>query len=92
MLYKGQTLLTVELDTGVDISTASTKEIVVTKPDGTKEAVAATVTGTTKLTYVVPSGSTLFNQEGVYKLQGRFIISAREAWTEIIERIFYNPL
>lgn len=91
MLYKNQTLLDIELETGISQTTATSRKIIVTKPDGTREEVTAEAS-TTKLTYAVPTGSTLFDQQGVYQFQGEFVIDGRLGLTEIVEKIFYTPL
>lgn len=92
MLYKNQTLLDIELETELAaLADATTKEIIVTKPDGTRVVLPAGSTGTV-LTYAVPGDSTLFNQPGVYHFQGRFIVDGREGLTEIVDEIVYNQL
>lgn len=92
MLYKNQTLLNIEMETGlVTLVDATTKAIIITRPDGFKVIVNALVSGT-KLTYAVPAGLALFNQPGVYQFQGSYIVGDRQGLTEIVEKIFYDSL
>lgn len=55
------------VDTGVDISTATTTTMKVKKPDGTLVEWDATIVGLTKLRYVVIAGD--WNIKGKYSLQ-----------------------
>lgn len=92
MLFKNQTLLDLEIDTGIsNLSTATVTEIIMIKPDGTRVVLQATVDGS-RLVYLNPQGSDIFNQLGQYKFQGKFTIEGRDAFTTILKLTFHETI
>tara|TARA_R100001244_G_C5106332_1_gene120042 strand:- start:104 stop:412 length:309 start_codon:yes stop_codon:yes gene_type:complete len=80
-----QFLLTIkDGSTAVDISTASTKQIIIKKPSGTKITEAATFStnGSDGKIYYSTVADDL-DETGSYKLQGKVIISDGTFYTDI---------
>ena len=70
--------------TAVDISSATTKQLIFQKPSGTKltKATAFTSDGTDrKMQYSIASDD--FDEAGSYKLQGKVVISDGTFYTDI---------
>jgi hypothetical protein len=82
-VYKGQSLLTIKLETGLDISSASVKKINYKKPNGTIGSWVATVDGTTKLSYNVNQGD--INQSGKWKMQAFVTIGGKDGYGDSVE-------
>ena len=87
MLYKNQTLVDLELETGVPLAGATVKKIIMTRPDNTRTELDAGYNGT-KLIFNNPAGVNNFSQEGQYKFQGRFIVDGREGFTSVVKVLF----
>ena len=89
-----QFLLTIkDGSSAVDISSASTKQIIIQKPSGTK------VTASTSFSSDGTDGKMYYNvvaddldEAGSYKLQGRVIISAGTFYTDITSFKVYRNL
>ena len=87
MIYKGQAYFTIELDTLIDLSGASSPVINYKKPSGVVGEWTAVVSGT-KLTYEVAEGD--INQAGIWRLQGECIIDSRTAKTDAVNLVVKN--
>jgi hypothetical protein len=90
-VYVGQSALTILLETGIDLSTATTTEIRYKKPDGTEGSWPATVTGSsnTKLSYGVADTSQL-DQEGEWKVWAYAVFSSGTAIGEAASMTVYH--
>jgi|GEM_PF-2356293 len=60
------------LDTGTDVTTASTTQIIITKPDGTASTKTAGINSTKYLTYTIATGD--LDQEGTYAFNAYVVI------------------
>lgn len=87
MIYKNQAYITIELETGVDLTSASAEVILYKKPNGNTGEWTATVSGT-KLTYEFAEGD--LNQAGTWRLQGSMIIDSRRAYTDAVNMVVKN--
>ncbi len=74
--YVGDIGTTITLETSVDLSSATTKEIKVRKPNGEKVTWTASVVSTTKLRFTTISGT--FDQAGVWSFQAYVVLPS---WT-----------
>jgi len=90
-IFKSQTLLTVKLETGLTITSATVKKILYRKPDGTTGFWTATADGTTKLAYEV-NLATDIDQAGIWKLQTFVTLSGKDGYGDIVEVDFKGPL
>lgn len=77
-IHKGQSLLTIELDTGYDISSATSAKILYQKPDGTTGEFVGSVSDTTKISYSVADGD--LDQSGTWIMQAYVEISSRKGY------------
>ena len=66
-IYVGNIGTVIDLDTEVDISTATSAKISVLKPDDTEVEWAGTIEGTTVVRYTTNAND--LDQEGVWRLQ-----------------------
>lgn len=82
-IYKGQTLLTIKLETGLDISSATVKKINYKKPDGTIGSWTASADGTTKLSYSITAND--INQVGIWKMQAFVTIAGKDAYGDTVD-------
>lgn len=73
---QGYYLLT--LETGIDISTASTKEILYKKPNGTTGAWTATLEGTTQVKYQMDNDD--LDMAGSWTFQAYVVIGGLDAY------------
>jgi hypothetical protein len=89
-VFKGQTLLTVKLETGLDISLASVRQILFKKPDGTKGAWIASADGLTKLSYDVSTND--IDQVGIWKMQAFVTISGKDGFGDTVEINFKDNI
>lgn len=76
-IFKGQTLLTITLDAGQNITAASTLEIDFIKPSQLNGTWTATASGTNSLRYEIVSGD--IDESGTWKLQSSVTISGKVA-------------
>lgn len=76
-VYEGDIGTVIELDTNVDISSASTRRIYYTKPGGTVSYWAADLVGTSRLSYTTESGD--LDEDGVWSLQA-YVVTAGGTW------------
>lgn len=90
-VYQNQELLDIEIDTGLDLETATEKKIIMVKPDTTTVELTATSIGT-KLIFSNPPLENTFDQYGVYEFQGTFILDGRKAFTKINVQLFKKTL
>jgi hypothetical protein len=75
-IYVGDIGTVIDLDCGVDITSATDQKIKVKKPDDTEEDWTASIQGTDTLRHVVTSGE--FDQAGRYYFQAYI---ASPTWT-----------
>jgi hypothetical protein len=87
--FNGQSLLDITLETGYDLSLASTKKICYKSPSGKTGSWDATASGT-KLTYSVQEGD--INEPGTWKLQSYIIVSGRDAHGSIVQILIDKPI
>lgn len=66
-IFQGQSLLTIELETSYDISSATTAKILFQKPDGTTGEFEGVVSDTTKVAYTTETGD--LDQAGTWHMQ-----------------------
>jgi hypothetical protein len=71
-VYTGDAGTELLLDTGTDISAASSVSIEARKPDGTEVSWTGSVSATTKVRYVSVAGT--FDQAGTWRLQAKVTI------------------
>lgn len=81
-IYKGQTDFILSVETGIDISTATSGKIYMQSPSGDKMQKSASISGT-KLIYYGTAGG--FNQAGTWQLQAWVLISGLENWGAITQ-------
>lgn len=74
--YVGDVGTEILVDTGSDISSASTLELRVKKPDGTTDTWTGTLDGTDSISYTTVSGD--FDQSGEWTLQAYVVLPS---WT-----------
>lgn len=74
-VFKDQYLLTIELDTGYDISAATSVKILYQKPGGTKGEWVGSVSDTTKITYSVQEGD--LDTAGTWILQAYAVVGSK---------------
>lgn len=60
------------VDVCSDISTATTTELLITKPDGTSATWTASIEDTTHISYIVQADD--FDQAGWYRLQAKIVM------------------
>ena len=81
-IFVGQTLLIIELDTLVDLTTATTTDVFYKKPDGTTGTWTGTGSGTV-VSYDVQAGD--IDQAGVWTFQPFVTIGGESAYGESIQ-------
>ena len=79
-VYKNQSYLTIYLDTNVTLTTATTKEILYQKPDGTTGEWTGTIYDTTQIKYDVQDGD--IDQAGEWKFQSYFVLDGKKGYGE----------
>ena len=77
-VYKNQSYLTIYLDTNVDLTTATSMEILYKKPDGTTGEWDGSADDTTKIKYDVQDGD--LDQAGQWYFQAKFILNGETAY------------
>ena len=93
-VYNGQSLLKIELDTKVNVSTATTKRIKYTKPSGTEGTADGYYTAlldadNTTLYYEFQSGD--IDEAGIWTFWPYVVIGGRVADGDRIKKKFYVP-
>jgi hypothetical protein len=88
-LYKGQSLLTITLDCGTDLTSATTTRILYRKPSGGTGYWTASASGT-ELSYTLNDND--IDESGTWQLQGYVIIGGKTAYSEIINKQFNEPI
>lgn len=88
-LYKGQSLLTITLDCGTTVTSATTARILYRKPSGATGFWTATASGT-ELSYTLVNGD--IDESGTWQLQGYTVIGGKTAYSEIINKQFNEPI
>lgn len=89
-IFKGQTLLTITLNTGQDISAGSTFEIHYIKPSQARGAWTASLSGLNSIQYSIQSGD--IDESGAWKIQSHVVISGNEVKGEIVNMRVLEPL
>jgi hypothetical protein len=84
-LFKGQTV-TIRLNTGIDLSSATTTRILYKKPSGTKGYWAATTDSQT-LVY-----EHTIDEEGIWELQSYVVIAGDTFYGDIAKQHFENNI
>lgn len=87
--FKGQGLLTLSLDTGISLASATNPKILYVKPDGTKSSWVATINGTK---VEKDLSNTDIDQAGVWQVQSYVEISGEKGFGEIESIEFNNTL
>lgn len=77
-IYKNQGLLTIELDTSYDLTTATSTKILYQRPDGTLGEWEAAVSETTKLSVSLVNGS--LDQVGTWIFQAFATVGGRNGY------------
>jgi hypothetical protein len=88
-VYQGDTGTRITLDCGTDISTATSRQILARKPDGTSATWAASASGTTSLFFDTLSNT--LDMPGVWNLQARVSIGSGVWLGETVELKVYGP-
>jgi hypothetical protein len=90
-IFQNQSLLTIELDTEIDISSATTTDIYYEKPDGTTTGTwTGSVGDTTKVTYDV--GVSDFDTVGTWRLQAFVTIAGESAYGKVVRVEVLEPI
>lgn len=90
LLYKGQSLFTISLETGIDtLASASVKKILYKKPSGATGEWTAVVNGT-KLIYDVQAND--IDESGTWQLQAFIVIDGRTGYGQITTQQISQPL
>jgi hypothetical protein len=76
------------VDTGSDIQTATTTNLLVKKPDGTEVTWTGTLSGTDSITYTIVADD--FDQAGTYSLQSYVETAAWQGSGETVTFIVYS--
>jgi len=87
-VYKGDIGTDIILDCVTDISSATTREILVKKPDGSTVTWAATAEGATSIKYTVQSGD--LSAAGLYLLQASIVTPSWSGRGETFELRVYD--
>lgn len=88
-IFQGQGLLELKMETGLDLSSASSKAILYKKPDGTAGSWTVTTTenGTTTnsvLVYSVPNDA--LDVYGVWTFQAYAVLAGKKGYGEYIQK------
>ena len=78
------------LDAGTDITTFTSVQILVKKPDATIEAWTGSVSDATKCTYTIREGD--FDQSGRYTFQLRVSDNSKRFHGEVFSKIINRPV
>lgn len=89
-IFKNQGYTSITVDTGVNLTSATTTRINYTKPNGQTGHFTATVTDTTKLTYQFANND--LDSIGVWKFQAYVVIGGLNAYGEIVTQKIEKPL
>ena len=90
LIYKGQSLLTILLDTEYTLTGATSVGIYYSKPDGTTGSWTGTIDSVTKVRYEVLAGN--IDQTGDWKFQAWVIIGGRLGKGEVIKHKILEPV
>jgi hypothetical protein len=88
MIYKGQTLLIIELDTNYDLTGATNPKILYKKPDAAVGFWPGTITGSV-ISYQLQEGT--IDQSGVWSFQAYFEKSGKKGYSEKVRIEFLQP-
>ena len=81
-VFETATYYTLTLDTNIDLSTATTHDIVYKKPDESTGTWTGTVTDTTKIQYSVQSGD--LDQHGLWRVQAKVTDGGLNGFGDIV--------
>lgn len=81
-IFKDQELLSIILDTNIDVDSATTLEVLYEKPDGTSGAWAGVAFETTKIKYNVQEGD--LDQVGDWRFQSHIVIGGEDGYGDIV--------
>lgn len=81
--YKNSIGVSIIVDTGLDIGSATSLELVVKKPDDTTVTWTGIAEGLTKIKYVIQSGD--WDQSGTYLLQAKVTFSDKVLSGETVQ-------
>ena len=87
--YTGDTGTVITLDCGQDISTASVRNILVRKPDGTAATWTASASGTTAIQFTTLAGT--FDMPGQWLLQAQVTVGGGTWRGETAQLMVYAP-
>lgn len=91
MIYTGQTLLTLKLNTGLDISAATVKRLLYKKPSGTVGYWAAdSIEANTTLVYSIQTGN--INEAGKWSIQAYVELAGKKGYGHPITLQVNEPL
>lgn len=88
-LYKTQSLLTIRLATGMDLTAATVTRILYKKPSGIKGYWTATVDAQ-NLVYVV--GVNDINEEGVWQFQSYIEVGTKKGFGNLVSQVFEHNI
>lgn len=89
ILFTNSGLITLTLNTGIDLTGASNTKILYEKPNGVKGSFTATVSGQS-LTYTL--SNTDIDQTGIWKFQTYIEVATKKGYGEVVEQVFEHPL
>ena len=89
MIFKGQSLVKIVLDTEQDLSTATSPKIRCRKPSGVTAIFNATIVGTT-LEYEVQDGN--LSESGTYSVQAYYEVAGRKAYGAMAQFDVKEPI
>ena len=88
-IFKNQGLLTITLECGIDVSSASSALVLYKKPSGTTGSWTGTATGTT-VVYDVEDGD--LNEAGTWKVQPKVTIGGEDGYGDIKPLVVSEPI
>lgn len=87
--YVGDVGTILEVDCGVDISSATTHNLMVQKPDLTLDELVGTIYNSNYIRYTTVDGD--WDQAGIYRIQSKIVISGWEGLGETAKLRIYDP-
>lgn len=89
MVFTGQNLLTLKLETGLNLNSSTFRRIVYVKPDGTVGAFIPEVANNTQLQYKFSTGD--IDQKGNWIFQAYVEFDGEKAWGDETTQWFDEP-
>lgn len=90
-IFKNQSLVSIQLDSLTDLTTASSLKILYRKPDYTVGEWTGTLSGTTVVKYDVPD-NTVLDQAGTWYIQIKTTIAGKDLFGNLVKMIVSNNL